>query len=53
MLHNKNSQLLLGDAAHLQECFALHGGAPPWHIISILETSRIHAVACSSVHAVK
>ena len=40
---NKNSQLLLDDAAQLHQCFALHDGAHPWHIISILETSRVHA----------
>ncbi len=42
-LQNETSQLLLGDAAHLHHCFALHGGIPLWHVIKILETSRVHA----------
>ena len=52
MLRNENSQLLLGNAAHLHQCFALHGEAPAWHFISILGSKKVHAVARSSVYSV-
>ena len=49
----KPDKFLLGYAAHLHQCFSLHGGGPPWHVISTLETSRVHAEGHSSVHAIR